>query len=412
MGSGESLNLNFSDVNECEEQDHGCQFCQNVYQGYECTCPEGYELGEDDKTCEDINECVVFSEYEDDTGKVQVANVCSHECVNIPGSYVCQCPDGYHLHTDKRSCTRDYCADLENPALNLTGCSHHCQDTDDGFKCSCPEGMILGDDFKTCELIRECSEEQKSQCAPGVCSRSGESFKCYCPAGFKGNINRCHDIDECTETSHGCSHGCQNKYGSFECLCPSGLELADDEKTCEDINECNTKSDSVCDGYPCVNTFGSYTCQCPDGERQVCRPPDPCAVGNGGCSHTCIIDQETAVCLCPPDFRLLDDKKTCVSTDPCIDSGCSYKCVEVGGNIECICDKGYHLDVDRKTCIETNECLKHNGGCSHECVNTEGSYHCACPPLMELATNKHTCIVGCPLLLFLSDEGLNNLLFT
>lgn len=342
----------------------------------------------------DINECVVFSEYEDEQGKVQVANICSHECVNIIGSYVCKCPIGYHLHADKRSCSRSTCEDFKNTALNLTGCAHNCHNTDEGFKCSCPEGLILAEDLKSCKEIEECSEEQSVQCTPGICSKTADSFQCYCPKGFKDNINRCHDVDECTEEDHGCSHQCQNKYGSYECLCPSGLELTADNRTCEDINECIVKDDSICDGYPCINTYGGYTCECPDGEKQVCSLPDPCATDNGGCSHICIIDQNTAICHCPLEFRLSDDGRTCVSSDPCVESGCSHKCVEIAGQIECSCDKGYHLDTDRKTCLETNECLKNNGGCSHICTNTIGSYQCSCPELLELASNRHTCIVS------------------
>ena len=30
---------------------------------------------------------------------------CQHSCVNIPGSYACECRDGYDLNTDGISCT-------------------------------------------------------------------------------------------------------------------------------------------------------------------------------------------------------------------------------------------------------------------------------------------------------------------
>lgn len=39
------------DIDECTEQNTGCQYCENAYGGYECTCPEGFELGEDEKNC-------------------------------------------------------------------------------------------------------------------------------------------------------------------------------------------------------------------------------------------------------------------------------------------------------------------------------------------------------------------------
>jgi hypothetical protein len=39
----------------------------------------------------DINEC-------------EMENRCQHECTNLPGSYRCTCPDGYRLSDNKRTC--------------------------------------------------------------------------------------------------------------------------------------------------------------------------------------------------------------------------------------------------------------------------------------------------------------------
>lgn len=39
------------DINECDEMKTECEFCENLYGGYECTCPDGYELNDDEKTC-------------------------------------------------------------------------------------------------------------------------------------------------------------------------------------------------------------------------------------------------------------------------------------------------------------------------------------------------------------------------
>ena len=39
----------------------------------------------------DINEC-------------DLENRCQHECTNLPGSYRCTCPDGYRLSDNKRTC--------------------------------------------------------------------------------------------------------------------------------------------------------------------------------------------------------------------------------------------------------------------------------------------------------------------
>ena len=41
------------------------------------------------------------------------------------------------------------------------------------------------------------------------------------------------DVDECISENGGCSHDCVNTHGSFECICPKGFKVQDDEKTCE-----------------------------------------------------------------------------------------------------------------------------------------------------------------------------------
>lgn len=51
--------------------------------------------------CTDVNECEVYRL--DQGGKL-----CVHECVNVPGSYRCSCPSGYKLLRDGRSCEGEW----------------------------------------------------------------------------------------------------------------------------------------------------------------------------------------------------------------------------------------------------------------------------------------------------------------
>ncbi|XP_044073732.1 epidermal growth factor-like protein 6 isoform X4 [Siniperca chuatsi] len=66
-----------------------CQYgCEEVGGEIRCVCPSaGLQLGQDERTCVDIDECV--------TGK----NLCPYnrQCVNTFGSYYCKCQDGYDL---------------------------------------------------------------------------------------------------------------------------------------------------------------------------------------------------------------------------------------------------------------------------------------------------------------------------
>lgn len=50
----------------------------------------------------------------------------------------------------------------------------------------------------------------------------------------------CKELDLCLDGNGGCSHGCYTSYGQSFCMCPAGLRLDNDWKTCIDIDECET----------------------------------------------------------------------------------------------------------------------------------------------------------------------------
>lgn len=100
--------------------------------------PPGFELADDEKTCRDVDECVAFGDYDyDDTAP---RTLCSFECLNTIGSWLCLCPPNYHLQSDRRSCAVDYCQHLGDGASNKTKCSHECVDHAEGYQCKCPAG--------------------------------------------------------------------------------------------------------------------------------------------------------------------------------------------------------------------------------------------------------------------------------
>ena len=72
----------------------------------------------------------------------------------------------------------------------------------------------------------------------------------------------CIDIDECMK-GPGCKDGesCFNTIGHFVC-CSSGYELAEDNTSCTDTNEC--KDSKICEeeNKECKNSLGSYECIC------------------------------------------------------------------------------------------------------------------------------------------------------
>uniref|UniRef100_A0A1X7SFP3 EGF-like domain-containing protein n=1 Tax=Amphimedon queenslandica TaxID=400682 RepID=A0A1X7SFP3_AMPQE len=111
---------------------------------------------------------------------------------------------------------------------------------------------------------------------------------------------------------------CSNTNGSYECICNSGYEVADDNQTCIDIDECSSNS-SLCGGNTCINTAGSYQCSCRPG---------------------CVNDQ--------------NDPQICIDIDECADNYCNQNCVNLdcsSGRYECLCNAGYQLAPDNHTCI-------------------------------------------------------------
>lgn len=80
------------DQESCTDNNAGCtDGCIQGPFGAQCTCPVGFQLTNDSKTCEDIDEC-------------QPPGLCSQHCFNERGSFRCHCQDGYTLEADQRTC--------------------------------------------------------------------------------------------------------------------------------------------------------------------------------------------------------------------------------------------------------------------------------------------------------------------
>ncbi|XP_069579711.1 fibulin-2-like [Brachyistius frenatus] len=355
-------------LNPCEGNGICEQQCTPVGGRPQCFCFPGFSLRADERSCEDINECLS-------------ARACqlTERCVNTAGSFVCQrlitCPPGYQINND-------LCEDINECVQGNHNCGagFECDNTEGSFRCNrnpqCPVGFNQ-DTQGDCVDTDECNAVSQP-CSPGFnCINTVGSYMCHrkiiCSRGYHASPHgsRCIDVDECQSSLHRCGEGqlCHNLPGSYRCECQTGYQYDSFRRMCVDVNECWRYPGRLC-AQTCENTPGSYECSCTSG------------------------------------FRLSGDGKNCEDVNECLASPCSQECANIYGSYQCYCRKGYHLREDGHTCEDIDECSQSVGHlCTYKCVNVPGSYQCACPEygyamspngrscrdIDECATRAHNC---------------------
>uniref|UniRef100_A0AAQ5Z103 Signal peptide, CUB and EGF-like domain-containing protein 2 n=1 Tax=Amphiprion ocellaris TaxID=80972 RepID=A0AAQ5Z103_AMPOC len=124
----------------CAVNNGGCDCtCKDTSTGVRCSCPVGFTLQPDGKTCKDIDEC--FFE-----------RTCDHTCVNSPGGFQCLCNKGYTMyglaHCGGESTLGG--GDINECSVNNGGCEQGCENTMGGFECFCRPGYKLHWNKKDC----------------------------------------------------------------------------------------------------------------------------------------------------------------------------------------------------------------------------------------------------------------------
>uniref|UniRef100_H0W956 Thrombomodulin n=1 Tax=Cavia porcellus TaxID=10141 RepID=H0W956_CAVPO len=218
------------------------------------------------------------------------------------------------------------------------GCEHECHWSEGTPRCVCPHQAKLQADGRSC----------------------------VAPAGPS-----CDSL---------CAHFCvpdPTAPGSYTCMCATGYKLADDQHSCEDVDDC-AQVPSVCQ-QRCVNTDGGFTCLCDEGFEMVdgecVELMDPCY--GSDCEYQCQpLGQDTYKCICAEGFRPKPEAPHLCELF-CNETECPADCDPNAPQI-CYCPEGFILD-EGSMCVDIDECDQGHCG-SHECHNLLGTYECVCGP--------------------------------
>ena len=104
------------------------------------------------------------------------------------------------------------------------GCAELCVNTKGSWRCQCGPGRVLEADGHKC---RGSVQVTKSTFTHKMRNPHPVPDNLPSPASLQA------ELAGCPASNGGCSHGCVTLLDSHECRCPRGLELGEDNRTCQ-----------------------------------------------------------------------------------------------------------------------------------------------------------------------------------
>ncbi|KAM4617334.1 signal peptide, CUB and EGF-like domain-containing protein 2 [Discoglossus pictus] len=223
----------------CNHGNGACQHtCNDTDTGPVCGCHPKYTLHSNGKSCVEKDEPENNSSSVDMDKRVKRRLVmetcavnnggCDRTCRDTSTGVRCSCPVGFTLQFDGKTCK-----DIDECQGNNGGCDHFCKNTVGSFDCSCRMGFKLLTDEKSCQDIDECSFERTCD---HTCINYPGSFACTCDKGYiLYGLTHCGDINECSINNGGCEQICVNTVGDFHCQCHPRYRLHWNKKDCVEV---------------------------------------------------------------------------------------------------------------------------------------------------------------------------------
>ncbi|XP_041959120.1 nidogen-1-like isoform X1 [Alosa sapidissima] len=162
--------------NPCFTGRHGCDTNAMCRPGegtqFTCECASGFTG--DGRACYDIDECR------------ETPQICGRHaiCSNQPGTFRCECMDGFQFASDGRTC------------VEVEQAVNHC---------------LRG--------THDCDLAERARCSYS----GGSNYICSCLPGYQGDGRSCRDIDECQPGRCHRDAICYNTQGSYTCQCRPGF---------------------------------------------------------------------------------------------------------------------------------------------------------------------------------------------